>query len=149
MSSRTLFVTYLGLPACVVALVGVWSTLSNPSGGWVWPPDRVTISEAVATGDYAEVMRLMESGVDPNLAASVRADLLGGSPVQLTPAQAAVRARNAQMLRILLDGGVIVGPSRLAVLKCINDENGDRDVRALLDAIPSGPLPPCDQVTIP
>lgn len=139
----------LGLPAMLVALVGLWSFAANNPGGWVWPPDDVTLPEAVATGNYAEVRRLLEGGVDPNPAYDVRGGVLGDRPVRLTPLQSAVRARNRTMLRMLLDQGAVVGPTGLAVLKCMNDENGDRDVREILDALPGEPVPSCSEVSIP
>lgn len=137
------------LPALVVASVGAASTLANPRGIWTWAPDAVTLSEAVATGNYAEVVRQIDNGVDPNPAADVRADLLAGHAMHLTPLQAAVRARSALMLRLLLDHGAVVGPSGLAVLKCLNEQDGNADVRAVLETLTTGPEPACADLTLP
>jgi hypothetical protein len=137
------------LPVCVVAIVGLWSFLANNDGGWVWAPDEVTMSEAVATGDYAEVMRQLERGADPNPPADVRARLLSSKPSRVTPLQAAVWARNPVMLKMLMERGAVITPNTLAVLKCMNDENGNRDVRALLDAVAAESTLSCAQVTIP
>jgi len=137
------------LPACLVAVVGLWSILANNAGGWVWAPDEVNLPEAVATGDYAEVRRQLESGVDPNAPADVRKRLLGSKPVRVTPLQAAVWARSPIMVKMLIDGGAIVSSTSLAVLKCMNDENNNHDVRVLLDAVPMGRGPSCSEVTVP
>jgi len=139
----------LTLPACLVAAVGVFAVALNNTGAWTWAPDRVSLSEAVATGNYAEVVGQIERGVDPNPPADVRAELLSGEPVRVTPLQAAVWGRNPLMVRLLLEHGAVVGPTALAVLKCMNDENGDRDVRALLDGLPSASAPSCSEVDLP
>lgn len=139
----------LGLPATVVALVGLWSFATNNGGGWVWPPDNVTLAEAIATGNYAEVARQLENGVDPNPPFDVRGGVLGDRPARLTPLQAAVRARNPVLLQMLLDHGAVVGPTGLSVLKCMNDEDGDREVRQILDALPGELVLSCTEVSIP
>ena len=152
MNSPRIIAALTALPACVVALIGTWSLLINPSGGWVWPPDAVNISEAVATGDYAEVARQIEDGADPNPPMVVRAGLLGSKPSRLTPLQTAVWGRNSLMVKLLLDHGAIVAPTMLATLKCINAESPSVDVRAMLDALPAPPAPPapaCSELAIP
>ena len=133
------------LPAAALALVGAWSLAANPAGGWVWPPDDVNASEAVAAGNYAELVRLLESGEDPNRGSTVRPPLLAGQPVVATPIEAAVRGRNAAMARLLLTHGAVVTPSMAAKLKCLNAEYPDRDVRAILDELDPGEEPVCEK----
>lgn len=137
------------LPAGLVAAVGFTSVLLNPAGSWTWAPDSVTLSEAVATGNYAEVVAQIERGIDPNVPADVRAELLTDDPIRLTPLQAAVWGRNALMARLLLEHGVVVGPTAVAVLKCINAENGSDEVRAVLEPLATGEEPGCDAVSLP
>jgi hypothetical protein len=149
LSSSRIASALTALPACIVALIGVWSLLSNPSGGWVWTPDTVNVAEAVATGDYAEVARQIEAGVDPNPPMVVRAGLLGSKPSRLTPLETAVWGRNPLMVKLLLEHGVIVAPTILATLKCINAESPSADVSGLLDALPAAPGPACSELTIP
>jgi hypothetical protein len=152
LSSRRVLAALTALPACIVALIGMWALLINPAGGWVWPPDEVNISEAVATGDYAEVARQIEAGVDPNPPMVVRAGLLGSKPSRLTPLQTAVWGRNSLMVKLLLDHGAIVAPTMLATLKCINAESPSEDVRAILDGLPVTSAPPaasCSELPIP
>lgn len=148
MSRRLLIGAWTGLPACVVAVVGVWSFVGNNAGGWTWAPDTVTLPEAIATGNYSEVAYQLERGVDPNAAADVRPDILGSAPMHMTPLQAAVSSRNSRMVQMLLEHAVVT-PQTLAMLKCLNDENGNQEVRALLDALPADTTPSCDEVSIP
>ena len=137
------------LPSTVVAAVGLWALATNTTGGWVWPRDSVTISEAVAVGDYAEVVRQIESGIDPNRVAEVRPDLLGSAVTHVTPLQAAVWARSPRMVSLLLEHGVIVGDTGLIILKCMNDAHANREVRDLLDALPTVSSLGCDAVKLP
>ena len=92
------------VPAVVVALIGAWGAVANPTGGWVWPPDDVNVSEAVATRNYAEVVRLLDNGADPTRPNPVRGSLLASRPVVAIPVEAAVMARNAAMLGLLFVG---------------------------------------------
>ena len=106
--SRGLLIVAACFPVAALALVSVWSLATNPSGGWVWPPDEVNASEAVASGNYAELVRLLESGDDPNRGNTVRPLLLAGLPVVATPIESAVQSRNADMARLLLTHGAVV-----------------------------------------
>ena len=83
-------------------------SLANTAGGWVWPPDDVNVSEAVAAGNYAELVRLLENGEDPTRSGAVRAPLLASEPVVLTPLEAAVLVRNATMMQLLLTRGAVL-----------------------------------------
>ncbi len=138
----------VALPAAFVGAAGAAGVFVNARGGWLWPPDRVTLSEAVATGNYAEVVRQVEDGMDPNPASDVRPELLSSAAQRLTPLQTAVIGRNSRMLALLLEGGAVVGPSGLAVLKCLNEEHADADVRARLEALAPG-QPVCADVQLP
>ena len=131
------------VPAVVVALIGAWGVVANPTGGWVWPPDDVNVSEAVATRNYAEVVRLLENGGDPTRPNLVRASLLTSRPVVAIPVEAAVMARNAAMLGLLMDNGAVVTPAMAGKLKCLNAEYPDQDVKAMLDQVVPGDPPRC------
>jgi hypothetical protein len=130
-------------PAVVVALVGAWGVVANPAGGWVWPPDDVNVSEAVATRNYAELVRLLENGADPTRPYPVQASLLTSRPVVATPVEAAVMARNAGMLGLLIDKGAVITPAMAGRLKCLNADYPDQDVRAMLDRVAPGTEPDC------
>jgi hypothetical protein len=121
------------LPAILVALVGTWGVFTNHGGGWIWPPDQVNVSEAVATSNYAELIRLLDNGDDPNRPSPVRAPFLLSKPVIATPIEAAVIGRNVTMLRLLLARGAVLTRSQAERLKCLNDEHPEAEVRAILD----------------
>lgn len=131
------------VPSVVVALVGAWGVVTNPAGGWVWPPDDVNVSEAVATRNYAELVRLLENGADPTRPNLVRASLLTSQPAVAVPVEAAVMARNAGMLGLLMDKGAVVTPGMAEKLKCLNAEYPDQDVKAMLDQVAPVDAPNC------
>ena len=130
-------------PAVVVALIGAWGVVANPTGGWVWPPDDVNVSEAVATRNYAELVRLLENGADPTSPNLVRGSLLTSRPVVAIPVEAAVMARNAAMLGLLMNKGAVVTPGMAGKLKCLNAEYPDQDVKVILDQVAPGDPPNC------
>ena len=137
-------VHFLGcVPAVALALIGAWAIVANTAGGWVWPPDDVNVSEAVATGNYAELARLVENGADPTRSMTVRAPFLSSQTVTVTPLEAAVLGRNATMMELLLARGVVVAPSMAGALKCLNAAHPDPDVKSLLDKLVPGDLPAC------
>jgi hypothetical protein len=142
---RRLLVAVACVPVAALALAGIWGVVTNPAGGWVWPPDDVNVSEAVAAGNYAELVRLLESGEDPNRGRVVRAPLLGGQAVEATPIEAAVLIRNATMARLLLTHGAVVTRSMAGTLRCLNAEYPDRDVLEILDELDPGGGPVCNR----
>jgi len=131
------------IPVAALALVGAWAVVANTAGGWVWPPDDVNVSEAVATGNYAELVRLLENGADPTRSGAVRAPLLASEAVVLTPLEAAVLVRNATMMQLLLARGAVLTRSVAGRLKCLNAEHPDQPVKDVLDELAPGDMPAC------
>ena len=66
----------IATPCLVLALLSTWWTGGRLAGTGLWPPDEVTLAEAVATRNNAEAVRLIESGADPNRPSHVRDGLL-------------------------------------------------------------------------
>jgi hypothetical protein len=132
------------LPAGILAIASFWWTVAALWGGGLWPAQRVTLAEAVATHDEAEIVRLIGFGEDPNGATSVRAGLLGARPARVTPLEAAVWSRDAEMLTLLLRNGAIVSDSELRALRCLNDKEHDDKVRAVLEQLADTPWPACN-----
>jgi len=117
----------------VLAVLSVWWTAANLAGSGLWPPDDVNLSEAVATRNNAEAVRLMEYGADPNRPARVRDGLLtNGYGVIVTPLEAAVGAQRADTVRMLLARGVYVDDDERRVLRCIEQTRHDSGVRELM-----------------
>jgi hypothetical protein len=137
------------LPAGAVATAGLWWTLATFWGGGLWPAQPVTLAEAAATRDEAEVERLIGYGDNPNAPADVRPGLLAVAAVRVTPLEAAVWSRDAEMLALLLRNGAIATSSQLRTLRCLNDRWHDADVRATLERLGADPWPACDTAAPP
>jgi len=133
----------------MLAGTSLWWALGAAVGRDLWPTDDVNLSEAVATRNNAEALRLIVHGADPNAPARVREGLLtNGYEVALTPVEAAVAAQRADSLRMLLANGARVDPHELLVLRCLERARSDSGVRELLEAQASSE-PECAGVHLP
>jgi hypothetical protein len=125
----------IALPCLGLALSSAWWTVGSVAGDGLWPPDEVTLSEAAATRNNAEALRLIERGADPNQPSPVREGLLtAGYAVTIKPIEAAVAAQRADSVRLLLANGVAVDQEELRVLRCLEEARHDSGVRELLAA---------------
>jgi hypothetical protein len=123
----------IAAPCLVLAGWSVWWTAGRLAGDGLWPPDDVTLSEAVATRNNAEAVRLIERGANPNQSTRVRDGLLtSGYAVTIKPIEAAVGAQRADSVRTLLANGATVDQEELRVLRCLEQTRRDSDVRELL-----------------
>ena len=122
-------------PCLVLAVVSAWWTVGALAGNGLWPPDEVTLSEAVATRNNAEAVRLIEKGANPNQPGYVRDGLLtNGYAVTVKPIEAAVGAQRGDSLRMLLDNGASIDQEELTVLRCLERARRDSGVSELLAA---------------
>ena len=122
-------------PCLVLTLLSAWWTAGSAAGKGLWPSDEVTLSEAVATRNNAEAVRLIERGANPNQPSPVRDGLLtNGYAVTVKPIEAAVGAQRADSVRMLLANGVSVDQQELRVLRCLEEARHDSGVRELLAA---------------
>jgi hypothetical protein len=136
-------------PCLVLSLLGVWWTAGWLAGNGLWPADEVTLSEAVATRNNAEAVRLIESGANPNQPSYVRDGLLtNGYAVTIKPIEAAVGAQRADSVRMLLAIGAAVDQEELTVLRCLEEARHDSGVRELLAAQSTGAVD-CNGVRSP
>jgi hypothetical protein len=101
--------------AAAAAIVGAaWRVLflslsmANAGPFWYWEP--LTLSEAAALRDAAEVARQLKDGQDPNRAYRVRGGMLYQDTRQLTPMQAAVKADRPEIIDLLHAGGALDDP---------------------------------------
>src|SRR5689334_13485583 len=122
-------------PCLVLTLLSAWWTAGSAAGKGLWPSDEVTLSEAVATRNNAEAVRLIEKGANPNQPGYVRDGLLtNGYAVTVKPIEAAVGAQRGDSLRMLLDNGASIDQEELTVLRCLERARRDSGVSELLAA---------------
>ena len=139
----------IAAPCLVLALLSAWWTAGRLAGDGLWPPDDVTLSEAVATRNNAEAVRLIDSGANPNQPSPVRDGLLtSGYAISIKPIEAAVGARRADSVRTLLANGAVVDQDELRVLRCLEETHHDSGVRELLVARSTSEVN-CDGVRSP
>ena len=123
------------LPCIALAAMSAWWSAGGLVGRGLWPPDQVTLAEAVATRNNAEALRLITQGANPSQPSRVRDGLLtNGYDVVVTPLEAAVGAQRAESLRMLLANGAVLDDHELLVLRCYERTRRDASVREILDA---------------
>jgi hypothetical protein len=121
--------------ALVLACVG-----RNP----IWPDHDLTLSEAVAAADDAEVELLMAAGTDLSAAYDVRPGLLAERPERLTPLESAVLSHRADLVERFLENGAVIDAPTWNRLACLA---GDAAVAAVLDRYrPAQVIRNCDAV---
>jgi hypothetical protein len=139
----------IAVPCLVLALLSAWWTAGRLAGNGLWPPDDVTLSEAMATRNNAEAVRQIDSGANPNQPSPVRDGLLtSGYAISIKPIEAAVGARRADSVRTLLANGAVVDEDELRVLRCLEETHHDSGVRELLAARSTSEVN-CDGVRSP
>lgn len=116
-----------------------------------WSESRVTLAEAAALSDTGLMVRLLEEGADPDQRSSVGPFILKKRDLQLTPLEAAIAARRAHVVKVLLRHGARADLPLPGALACLALQVGARDIAAILDrAHPvRGPGPRCEDVKVP
>ena len=139
----------ISLPCIVLAALSAWWTIGRVAGGGLWPPDQVTLAEAVATRNNAEALRLIARGAKLDEPERVRDGLLvNGHDVTVSPLEAAVGAQRAEAIRMLLANGATLDAGELRVLRCYERTRPDSGVREVLESLGHDPLG-CVGVTLP
>lgn len=119
------------------AFVGsLWVVLGWAAGASpFWPDPALTLSEAAATGNAGEVVRLITiEDHDPNRAWPVRDGILG-PPKTVTPLEAAVTLQRSDLFDVLLRHGAVVpasGAARAALICRAANANVPEIVERLL-----------------
>ena len=118
--------------------------------GPLWPTSALTLAEAAALHDDADVLRLIGGGADPNAASAVRPELLTHETIQLAPLEAATGARQARTFQLLLERGATVDDSNWTRLICFASRLEADEIVMILNARqPGRPAPACAGVAIP
>jgi len=116
----------------------------------MWPTETLTLSEAAALRDEAEVLLLIGRGADPNAPGVVRRDFLRGTEDVLTPLEAAVGARREQMIELLLQLGATLDAPTWTRLTCFAERHDAPAAGRVLAAHrPDGADADCEGVATP
>jgi hypothetical protein len=97
-----------------------------------WQGGTLNLAEAAALRDQGEVARLIEAGTDPNAEYALRPNVLSVS--RATPLEAAVLARRAEIVELLMGEGAAVDEHTWRHLHCVAAEIGEGDVIDAIDA---------------
>jgi hypothetical protein len=150
--SAALYSWALAAPGLLLILATAAMLLALPTGvDPLWAVEPVTLSEAAAASDNGEVLRMIARGSDPNAASVVRDGLVTNKDMMLTPLEAAIGARRADMVELLLDNGAVIDAAVWARLRCFTNIVEADDVGTLLEARRPEGAPPlsCDLVETP
>jgi len=113
-------------------------------------PANLTLAEAAAIRDEAEVLKQVRAGADPNARALVRRGILSDPEYLLTPLEAATAARHVDVVRLLVRTGAALDGVNFPILYCLSVRNGATDISSFLAGqAPSGPAPACEHVRLP
>ena len=102
--------------AVCAALPALIATAAAAAAPAFWKGGSLTLSEAAALRDAGEVVRQIASGADPNATYPLRPGILDAS--SLTPLEAAVDSRRAEMVDVLMGHGAKVSADEWHRLHC-------------------------------
>jgi hypothetical protein len=97
-----------------------------------WQGGSLTLSEAAALRDQGEVARLIEAGADPDSEYPLRPDVIATR--RATPLEAAVAARRAEIVNLLMREGATMDEGSWRRLHCLAVDTGAADVVDAIDA---------------
>ncbi len=133
------------LLALATLIVAAWTAFGR---GPLADGDRVTVSEAAALQDSAEIVRQLARGADLREATVVRAGIIRDQDLMMTPIEAAVTEGRADVVQLLFDSGVVVDRPQALVLWCLAAGRGDAVVFRVLTAH-LGAIPAVDCAALP
>ena len=129
--------------------VGVVFALATGYRPFTAPAD-LTLSEVAAVRDELELTRQLRSGADPNARYAVRADVIRSTPLTMTPLEAAVAIRRADVMELLVRNGAVINANNYPALRCLAERQNAGDAIAYLErAYPAGGSVACQGVTLP
>jgi hypothetical protein len=130
----------LALVATVAAIVGYTAATSQ----------GLTLSEAAALRDRAELVRLIRAGGDARARSRVRGGIIREREYVLTPLEAATATQRGDVVELLVREGVPLDESSFPTVYCIAARSEFEDIVELLRTLaPDRPLPQCDNVQLP
>lgn len=141
----------LALPG-IVALAGALMLVMMAAGGTrLWgAPASLTLPEAAALRDLAEIVRQVEAGVDPNAIAHVRGGMVRSSDHDMTPLEAAVGARELAVFELLLTHGARLDAGTMPALVCFaRQQDADAILEVLTTRAPDLVPGSCEGIRLP
>ena len=122
------------LPAIVLGIVSLGVLALAAAGAHpMWQQQPVNMSEAAALQDSATVLRMLRRGESLRAVRPVRAGVLSPATVMVTPLEAAIAARRAEVVEILMWSAEGVDPETWTRLRCLAASASDEDVARVLD----------------
>lgn len=113
-------------------------------------PADLTLAEAAAIRDEAEVLKRLRSGANPNAPVLVRRGIVSDPEYVLTPLEAATAAGHADVVRLLVRNGAALNARNFPVLYCLAQTKEAADIVAVLkEHAPPGAIFNCDNVRLP
>ena len=97
-------------------------------------PSDLTMAEAAVLRDGAELLRQMRHGADPNAAAPIRRGILSDRDYILTPLEAAIAARHAEVVQLLVENGTTLDLQDLPRLLCLARIGNATEIVAFLES---------------
>ena len=98
----------------------------------VWPPQRVTLTEAIGMHDTAEIVRQISLGADPNARYDTWDVIKRLQHVELTPLEAAVATRELYLFELVTAHGAMVTTENARELQCFAAQEHASDIAASL-----------------
>lgn len=131
MNRETALGVMVALPGLLLAAVAV---VVVAVGFRAFEPDpALTLPEAAALRDSADVVLLVRQGADPNASAAVRPTVFRSRTGTMTPLEAAVAARHIETARLLIDLGASVRDDNFERLFCLATRSRIDDLIALVE----------------
>lgn len=131
-----------GAALVLVAALGGFRALAAPAD--------LTLPEAAALRDGAEVLRQIRHGVNPNEAGRVRRGVIRDEEYLMTPLEAAIAARHAEVVQLLVRNGAALNATNFPVLFCLAEGNDAADIVSFLkENVPAAVVSECAGVRLP
>jgi hypothetical protein len=116
----------VGLAALVPFVVVVCGLGSQIAVGTRWETDRLNPADAILFLDFAQAVRSIEKGADPNRAYPVSATDRDAAGVRMTPLEAAVQVEDSTLVRALMQYGARAEAPERQRLGCLALTLGDQ-----------------------
>jgi hypothetical protein len=150
-SGRTAVLEWaLVLPAVLSLALAFLGSIGASVGFVAAVPGDLTISEAAALRDRAELIRLIRAGVDVAARARVRSGIIRDREYMLTPLEAATATQRDEIVRLLVSEGAPLDESSFPTVYCIAASSGFETIVELLRKVaPDREPPQCENVQLP